>query len=201
MRDIIILVVVFLTSVNLKAGVCECNAVPNTSSRVNVTWEQGQTFFACEDGQITSLTIPIVGITSGDVQFKIATGSISEPPEYSQTVNIPNGFSGDFTVDLSTPFPVSNGILYAFSFDAIGSTEFQWRTRNLDGVQCSGNRFHIPLGTSTNVDLLFSAVISPASVANVPTLTQWTLIMLSLLMVNLGVVAIRSARQHTIIEV
>ena len=152
--------------------------------------ETGQSFTACGTGFITEITVNFNSIiTAGDATLKITTGTPAPitAPEYTQTVNI--AAIGDLTIPLTTPFPVTNATQYSFSLLGIGATSVNMNFNGAD-VLAGGRFFQNTNAFGGGFDLRFSLSIA-ATDPNIPTLGQWGLIILGLLLVVCGIVAIR----------
>ncbi|MEZ4885300.1 MAG: IPTL-CTERM sorting domain-containing protein [Chitinophagales bacterium] len=106
-----------------------------------------------------------------------------------QTFNTAGGFE-TVTVTLNTPFPVTGGNDYAF--DITAGTNFNFIYAAALDDEPSGIFYEVFFGSFTSYtsqDLDFEVAISAAAepaAASIPTLSQWGLIILALLLMTLG---------------
>lgn len=171
----------------------------------------GQTFMNNEDGQVNSVSFVIPANGVGDWEFYIGEepgeGMLIPGPAY-QDFSITT--LGIITVPLNTPFSISAGKTYRFeiipktilplSFYRINAFHPAWMGSDyngghevLDGVYFDGNHVQITPNAGFNLgrtnllnDLDFGISISPAPPIPIPTLSQWGLIILTLVILNLS---------------
>lgn len=157
----------------------------------------GQTFLPCADGEITSISVTAIQnqITgpafAGTYELYIAVEpgtTIAIPATPVASLNFPSA-PGDLevlTFTLSTPFPVSSGTLYRFVVD---NTSADTRLRFTSNEYAGGA---LVIGSSVHAnlnDLDFEIIIQPSSTsssAEVPTLSEWGLIILALMLMTAG---------------
>ncbi len=148
-----------------------------------------QTFVACETGVVTSVSFRNhTNGTAGTNNFKIGTST--NPPSsllgggvYQTFAS--NGGGETITITLSTPFAVTSGSVYVFEVQsttnslnlaAVSTSDYADGSLYFD----NGGGFN---ALSNSYDLDFSVEISSV---DVPTLSQWGLIILALLLMTLG---------------
>ncbi len=165
----------------------------------------GQSFEARQTGEVTSITFRTGGgAVAGTYNLRI--GPIADPPTVVvagavyQTFTIAAG-AQIFTINLNTPFPVTIGMSYAFGFETTSTNNPPPVASATDYADGAAYRDEGG-GLSTfaqGFDFDFAVQISPASAPpdpNIPTLGQWGLIALTLLLLTFGVVAIRVRRMQ-----
>ncbi len=152
----------------------------------------GQTFQACADGEITTISFNVNASTlAGTHNLRIsssanpATAIIGGVAYQSFTMS---GGSETIIINLSPPFAVTNGNDYVFEIERGSSTiEF---VKSIPGDEPTGEVYHSLNGTFSNQstrDLDFEVQVSFASSGgDVPTLSEWGLIILALLLMTLG---------------
>lgn len=154
----------------------------------------GQQFIACETGFVESIELQIdfditsTTLTTGNLDFYIQAGNGS-----TITVGTPhqvfnNISDGPITLQLATPFAVTKGQHYAF---AVGGSNIQAITFDMNPNNSSADvlfAFEIDNADTFDEqmpsDLYFAVNIS---VPFIPTLSQWGLLVLGLLVLNLSV--------------
>ncbi len=159
----------------------------------------GQTFQACESGEVTSITFKHddTQILPGTHEFRIA--AITAPPTALISGPVYQTFdaSGNpeiLTITLNPPFAVTAGNDYAFELTAGSDSRLNILIYNdLPDDYPNGFLYVNALGSfdTTNqlVDMDFEVVISPAAnpaAAEVPTVGEWGLLILALLFMTLG---------------
>ncbi len=151
---------------------------------------QGQSFIACATGTITSISLPVnTGTaTASGHELRIAAGTTTSAltSPVLATFNTAGG-AETITIPLPTPFPVIGGQTYTL--------EYQSAATNIVVVGCNacdypdGNRyFAIPGGAFVSqpaFDMIFSVTIATAP-SSIPTLSEWGLIILALLLMTFG---------------
>ncbi len=160
----------------------------------------GQTFQACQTGDITSISIGLGGDAVANTNNILRIGAIT-PPVSSvmgigtyQTFNTPSG-AGTLVITLSTPFPVIAGNNYAFEVENGGGNDWNFLLSTANDY-ADGNLYQdVPafggfnsFSGAPNADLDFEVNIQPSSSSStdVPTLSEWGLIILALLLMTLG---------------
>lgn len=144
----------------------------------------GQSFTACQTGQITSIEVDFFQLpTGGTVDLQIQAGLGTITPNYTQLIT---PVLGTNTITLTTPFSVQNGQTYSFSFvgpgHALQGTLSDAYPGGVRFIENSGSVIPIP-----SQELVFEVTIAPPP-TTVPTLSQWGLILLALGMVSIGTV-------------
>lgn len=186
----------------LQAQDCLVNQIHtlnNGNFDANTSNANGQTFTACEDAEIISLSVT-ANSTSGpgpspagtyDLYIDVDPGSGMSIPTTTPvaTLNfISNPGSLEvITFTLATPFPISDGTLYRFFIDFPANNFLRLQTGN---DYTGGNFVADNLSLSASVDLDFQINTQPPSATppatDVPTLSEWGLIILALLLMTLG---------------
>lgn len=153
---------------------------------------QGQTFLACADGEITSVSIGFIspsGAGTYELYLAIDPGNgMPITPTPVASIMQAGAFGPSLTFNLNNPFPVlDDGTLYRL---AVTNTTNNFAMRvNVPSDYADGdfvNRFN---NYNSDFDLDFEVNIQPPSSSNptsVPTLSQWGLIILALLLMTLG---------------
>ncbi len=158
--------------------------------------EVGQTFLACGDGNITAVCFEIGGVTiAGNTVLTISTGMNTNGGGYTQTVAITG--AGVINIPLTTPFPVTNGTQYAISLAEEGfPARFSMRFNNGD-ILAGTNVFSGNGVDDATLDIVFSVTIqrNPA----VPTLGQWGLIVLTLLLAIVGIAGVLDRKRKDVL--
>lgn len=193
-------------SVNINAQ-CTVHGVGTENSGVDLGAGDflGQTFEACQTGEITSISLALApDNVAGTHNLRI--GASPNPPTallggaVYQTFTTAGG-AESLTITLGTPFPVIAGNTYAFEFE-LGANMSALAGFNIPGGDYpDGNVYQF--GTSDMVfidfdrliDLDFEVAIAPP--VAVPTLSQWGLFFLSLLILTFGTVVLR--REKTVL--
>jgi len=171
--------------------------------------EVGQNFLACANGQITTVSFELQGLsTPGDILLSVATGPNTNTPEYQQIVTLAVGFTGILVIPLTTPFPVVAGTQYAISLGeepvgggAVPPGEPCFRLENTtDNLLNSGLFGNGGVLFSINSDLSFSISVEPRMESEnaIPTLSHWGLLILGLSILNLSLILV--FRMHMIIS-
>ncbi len=171
------------------------SATGMTEWQVSVTTSfVGQTFQARSNGFITSIRVGLhSNNTSGhpNAMLYIENGIGDGTADYSQTVSFPIGTNQSFTINLDTPFLVVAGNTYTFYFGSNTATT----SNTLAFLKDSSNPYaggHVWYNNSewtSSGDLNFTVTTNSACVSSggdVPTLSEWGLIILALLLMTLG---------------
>lgn len=153
----------------------------------------GQTFQACESGEIKSIAFPLEGSDAGTHEFRIAaitapaTAIIGGPVYQTFTTS---GGAEIMTITLNPPFPVTAGNDYAFELkDGSGyiCPKSNFPSDYPNGFYYDG--FNGAFSPLVVADLDFEVAISPAAspaAAAIPTVGEWGLLILALLFMTLG---------------
>jgi len=151
----------------------------------------GQTFMACQTGYITSIQLNLFGLGTYNLRLAKPTGG--------KLSNIYQTFTAKqqpepTIINLNIPFPVIAGVIYELQFDhqsqpypvfgVVGGGDYPDGQATLDGVPYPG---------PTNSDLDFGVTIQPT--LPIPTLGQWGLINLGLILGIFGAAAIKNQLQ------
>ena len=170
----------------------------------------GQTFEACLSGNITTVDIKMdaTNTYSGVINLWIGAepgdgNQIAGGPVY-QTFNVLNtDLDGAYNIVLNIPFPVINGNQYriAFAPAAAGAARFDINASGqAPNIDCypdgtmtgsSGQYFN----PSADPNILFADLnyrVTIEFVEIVPTMSQWSLIILALILMILASLAVRS---------
>ncbi len=154
----------------------------------------GQIFTACEDAEIISLSVTANQVSpsgSGtyDLYIDVEPGNGMSIPTTTPvaTLNfISNPGSLEvITFTLATPFPISNGTVYRFFIDFPANNFLRLQTGNdyAGGDFVADNSTHV---VGTDLDFQINTQAPSASPAGIPTLSEWGLIILALLLMTLG---------------
>ena len=177
----------------------------------------GQTFTACENGNVTSLTITMVAENSSsyddieDIVISMTAGTnYARAVEVAKFDRLMSQISGDKTVQFHTPFQVQAGQTYSWfifvpSDGSRSHDDLHLSTTTTDpgvgGASIHNDESDLLTSTSAsgrhdfyfNFGLNINTVFEP-----IPTMSQWGLIIFGLLMLNLGVVFLY--KQQTILK-
>ena len=180
------------------------------SGLANIGTAAGQTFKACQTGELTSISFRLLaGSVAGTHNLRLS--AISPPPTGVSTAPVYQTFSTsggmeDITIMVSPPFPVVSGNDYVFDIEFGSMLDLTLDDRN---DYSDGQAYIFPAGGSfmtdpTRFDMDFNLQISPAgtstsSGANIPTLGEWGLIILLIALSIIGVVGIKSS-QYQLLE-
>ena len=161
--------------------------------------QQGSSFQSCMTGEVSKIGIEFNTNNNGDANALMilrdvlmpgAPGTVGATNEYVQNIIIaPGGGIQEF--NLNVPFAVLDGLSYAwFVQESIGGDIY------INGA--SGNPYPnggdmngFSSGPSQIVDLVFQVTINPS--LPIPTLSQWGIITLSMIMLIFGVVALKDS--------
>lgn len=157
----------------------------------------GQTFMPCQDGVVTSISVthstqwctPEAGTYDLYIAEDPGSGTpIPATPVASVTLASNASNLQVSTFNLTTPFAVETGTLYRFVIENDGgASEMNFRGDNNDYPD--GTFINVNNNYSPSTDLDFEVQIQPN--LEVPTLSQWGLINLALLLMIGGVVYLR----------
>lgn len=174
----------------------DLGAEQNSSNAAGLGTELGQTFTACETGNLTEISIRVKSSNtySGAVNLWLIDGAAANGGVFSglpvyQTFNVG---AGDVIVkiNLSTPFPVVAGNMYSLGYGstvASPGVSFDDNDTTAPGTY-TGGEYLTRTSADAARDLNFSATISPVvATAPIPTMSQWGLLIFGLLILNLGV--------------
>ena len=168
----------------------------------------GQTFTSCRDGVIDSLylnlsslnTVSEIGVTY-EVRLDIEPGSGVDNNPMSSSFLSPGSLTTTFTttatnyrglvsIQLPTLYPVSNGTKYRFEIThKAGPDRLRVAARN-PGIYGDGELVGITGLYSPNADLDFKLTYGEAVPQNVPTISQWGMIILTLILTIFSIRAI-----------
>ena len=154
-----------------------------------INLQSGQTFLACADGEVTSISVSVFGGSrAGTYELYIdedpGAGVLLTATPAASTVQSTNiTTSATLTFDLDTPYPVSDdGTLYRFS---ITNTSNSYRLARENDNYADGTLIDESGNQDAAYDLDFEVSIQ-ASPTPIPTLSEWSLIILALLLMTLG---------------
>lgn len=149
----------------------------------------GQSFKSCRDGQLNTITINVtlpIGVTEAKTTLSVAAGETTNSGIlHTQAVTI--SASGEVVINLTNPVKVKNNQTYTFFFggsgDAFGiAISSSLGDTYTEGALLQGNT---PL---VNTDLFFKLALGAIPiVAPIPTMSEWGLLVLALLILNLGI--------------
>ena len=189
-------------------GQCTIDATGSSSNSAQLGQTFGQplilaqTFKACQDGNITQLTLQ-TGTPQGNVplDFTLSFFSGNDPNNpgpllHSQTVTI--GPNTTFQTSLSTPVPVTNNSDYHFTLEIINpnALSVDFMDIPITTLTYSDGRYYDKFGpnpffpASPSDNLAFTLTIAPAGPTTVPTLSEWGLILLGLIVVSIGTITV-----------
>lgn len=207
MQKIILAFLFFLLNLSINAQCVEPAAFITYAggaarySTAGATAQVGSSFQACMTGELTKIVIRFDTINDGNLNSKLIfrdvllpglVGTVGATNEYEQDIVITPGVGFQEFI-LTTPYPVVGGTSYAWFIqrgmgpaiyiegDAFGNLYPEGGSMN--GLSGSPN---------ANVDLLFQVSISPAF--QIPTLSQWGIIMLSLVTMIFGLLTIKQRK-------
>ena len=186
----------FILSINAQSTI-QSTGFPteqNSRSDAQVNFPDGQTFVATSTGTITAITIKMnagnsytggmtlwLGVEPGD------GNKIGGTPYQTFTIDVAK-VTGITTINLATPFSVIQGNTYRMEFAPVGATNAAFDANDItlspmleaysDGVRTDNGNY------TTNRDFNFSITIE--HVQDIPTFSQWSLLVFSLLILNLG---------------
>lgn len=141
----------------------------------------GQSFTATVTGTVTQIRIVADANNATTVRFYNGTGTgaanAADAPLYSQAVNLTDARPGLAfqMITLGTPLPITSGNVYSFAFD-------QASLRGAGSTYAGGIGFVGGTGLQASIDTTFEVV--QVAAAPVPTLSAWTLILFSLVLVG-----------------
>lgn len=157
----------------------------------------GQTFLACGDGQIVSISIKMdaTNTYNGTMNLWLLDGSVpmfADGAVYQVWDINDADVTGVQTIVLDTPFPVVSGNTYTFGVGNTSTTGNPIIDVGLatypDGIMFFNNGQTI--GTAGLGDINFSISIEPIPI-DIPTMSQWGLIILGLSLLVFAIVGIR----------
>jgi len=150
----------------------------------------GQTFVACQTGNIESIEI---GVNTGNYELYLGTPNGGLLPNLQQTFQVTGPSTIPTVINLNTPFPVIAGNTYEFQFTnptSLFSFQENMPSDYIDGfATINGVELISFIGGITH-DLDFDVVIAPSPIqvqAQVPTMSQWGLFVFGLLVLNVSV--------------
>lgn len=178
-------------------GVFSLTPGPTSSQTTNnVATAHGQVFTACQDGILTSIELlldpnntstDLVNVWLGAFTGPTTPVPTSNPPNetFSATSGVNDMGQAPVVINLTTPFPVVSGSLYFVEFGSTTTTAL--RTDAFNAAVGTGGFFRS--STSAKVDPRYDTnvqFIITAPPADVPTLSQWGLIILALMFMTMG---------------
>ncbi|MFK7907760.1 MAG: hypothetical protein AB8B69_21655 [Chitinophagales bacterium] len=147
--------------------------------------QNGQTFLACDNGEVTSVSIGYIVVYPGtyELYMGIDPGVGNPlPTTPAATLVVTTEYSGIVTFNFPIPFSVLNdGTIYRF---AIASPTPSFIKRHLDDYS-GGSLIEPDYNPDSLYDIDFEIAIQPTS-ADVPTLSEWGLLILALSFMTLG---------------
>lgn len=168
----------------------------NTGNQIFPPNSWGQTFIPCESGVITEITFELLFNGNAPVtthELRIATSPVVPTAALGSPVLETFSTAGTsgaetITIPLSTPFAVTAGQTYAFEIRLAGSLSLASCTTCTypDGNRYTTSTNNTSLTNEPAIDFNFSVTIVEAD--SVPTLSEWGLIVLALLLMTLGTV-------------
>ncbi|MGB0929497.1 MAG: hypothetical protein ACPGVB_01890 [Chitinophagales bacterium] len=184
------------TSPSLNAQCTVHNADLGTGDFFSLgTSQVGQTFLACENGVVCSISVGFDdGSQAGDYELYLDTDpGVNNllPPIAVATLSINNDLVGDQIVifNLTVPFTVSTGTLYRFALVNTGTSVFGVKLNNPEDYP-DGVFVNVDGSFLANNDLDFEVSINntcpTSNPAAIPTLSEWGLLILALLLMTLG---------------
>lgn len=136
----------------------------NAFANVSTATAAGQSFTACGDGVVTQVSMNITGLATTEFTFQMSSGANTLTPKYSQQLDVRE--NGQIVVLLDTPFPVTDGEVYAFSLIGVSGEGTLGNLQGFNGNPYeAGNTFTTTDGAATTfgADLQFSVSIVPAA--------------------------------------
>ncbi len=196
---------------------CEIDntTTPNGAINTTPTFLAGQQFLACETNNIRSIEVNT--IAGGNIDLYLVSGNGNAITYGSPYQTFPAQSGGLVTLTLSTPFPVIEGELYAlavgnpiiglaivFDMDPVGPPQ---NPTAPDGQYSFAYSSTNVLTLNTVGDLVFSVnIVAPAVIvppvipaviaASIPTLSQWSLLIFGLLILNLSILFIYRLKEE-----
>lgn len=183
---------------------------PNGAINTTPTFLAGQQFLACETNNIASVQVRT--IAGGNIDLYLVNGNGNAITYSTPYQTFPAQLGGLVTLTLTTPFPVVEGNLYSlavgdpnnglaivFDMEPVGPPK---NPSVPDGQYSFAYSNTDVLTLNTVGDLVFSVniiapppvvvppVIPPVVVASIPTLSQWSLLIFGLLILNLNILLI-----------
>lgn len=189
---------VFLSVSLVNPVLAQCNEsnAQSTSNRVAGHSNTGQSFTASCAGDIISVTIewgtlPTAGSNSNDRVLNIYDGPLcTSPLLHTQVIPVSSIVVGNNTFVLTAPVSINAGEVNAWEISDAGQTgDAAHGVAWVSGGAYSGGNAWYSCSQLTSLDNNFDVQIG--NPPPVPTLSQWGLILLCLVMVSLGVIAVR----------
>lgn len=165
-----------------------------TGTASNSTTTIGQSFKACDDGVIEAITVKVNFMGTAPImsQLKIAKANTTNSNLlHTQVVSISD--MGDVELQLNTPIAVKKDSTYSFSLGGDGDPLNISFSSSFGDTYDDGALFRNATVLST-ADLFFIVGIgaTPSAEQPIPTLSEWGLLILGLLTLNLSVFLIQS---------
>ena len=188
----------FSSGLNAQCSISHLNASIGIGN-VNPGNTQGQTFIPCQTGVITQITFETHANTSAGTGHELRIGASPVVPtdrlggSALETFSTAGG-AETIIINLTTPFSITAGQTYAFDYTVgssiiatPGCSPCNYADGNRYFSSSPGSMFNM-----TSFDMNFTMQIGAAVAAAVPTLGEWGLILLSLLLLTFGMVALHS---------
>ena len=170
-------------------------AEQNSRSDMQLNFPDGQTFKATSTSKISAISIKMnagngyVGMVSIWLGVEPGNGNKIGGAAY-QTFDITAANqAGIVTINLNVPFPITTGNTYRMEFAPLGGGNMAVDANDItiaptmesyaDGMRTDNGNYE------TNRDLNFSLTLTTQKI--IPTFSQWTLLIFSLLILNLGI--------------
>ncbi len=153
----------------------------------------GQTFLACGNGEIVSISVGFQSASVGDFDLllEVEPGSGNYISNIVASINIGSPLPTDqiMTFNLANPFPVlDDGTIYRYAIQAnpTGVSNVRIKSDHPNNTYAGGQAVGSS-GSYASYDFNFQVQIEPSSSGgDVPTLSEWGLIILALLLMTLG---------------
>lgn len=164
-------------------------ASPTTNVDAGTT--VGQSFKSCRNGQLNTITVNVtlpIGVTEAKTTLSVAVGETTNSGIlHTQSVTI--NASGEVVINLTNPVKVKNNQTYTFFFGGSGDAFGIAISNSLGDLYADGTLIqnNNPLMTT---DLFFKLTLG-ATLAPIPTMSEWGLIVFALLILNLGIFYVR----------
>lgn len=202
-KSLVILLVAFALSTTSNGQNCTVNGIDGGSTQVTRSSGQiGQTFIPCQDGEITEIIVSL--ITNANYTFFLEEhtpgGQILNLTNQilTQSVTTATSTGTPVTFTLPTPYSVNSGSTYRFTWttDFIGSWGCRATTGGSDypdGGFTGGSSF------ISDWDLDFELTIQPPTPL-IPTMGEWALITLALIILSMGVIYVMQWQKKIILS-
>lgn len=145
-----------------------------------------QGFTACETAQITSITVETSG---GNIDLYLVKGNATTLNGTSIYQSFTNQSAGVITLYLASPFNVNMGDLITFGIEGPAKVRLDQNPPMSPVGGANEILSFINGGIVTpqlSMDLYFKANLTPIPPIFIPTMNQWSLLIFSLLLLNLS---------------